>query len=123
MLKLVDENRPGTGDDEAGVAGRRRSRVRAVKIKDRSVKLSRERSEQGAFAYGARSGEDYDGLFLHAPRDDFGESARTQPARRLHALQNATQGVPWNDFWETLRSCSGKLSSSLMVTSHGCPVS
>ena len=34
MLELVDENRPGTGDDEAGVAGRCRSRVRAVKVED-----------------------------------------------------------------------------------------
>ena len=30
MLELVDENRPGTGDDEAGVAGRRRPRVRVI---------------------------------------------------------------------------------------------
>jgi hypothetical protein len=50
MLELVDENRPGTGDDEAGVAGRRRSRVRAVKVEDGPVELGRERSEQGALA-------------------------------------------------------------------------
>lgn len=46
MLELVDENRPGTGDDEAGVAGRRRPCLRAVKVQDGPVKLVRERGEQ-----------------------------------------------------------------------------
>ena len=92
MLELVDENRPGTGDDEAGVAGRRRSRVRAVKVEDGPVELGRERSEQGALAHGARPGEDHDGLFAHALKDDFGESARTQPANSRHALQDAMRG-------------------------------
>jgi hypothetical protein len=34
MLELVDENWPGTGNDKARIAGRCRSRVRAVKVED-----------------------------------------------------------------------------------------
>jgi hypothetical protein len=45
VLELVDENGPGTGDNEAGVAGRRRSRVRAVKVEHGPVKLGREGRE------------------------------------------------------------------------------
>ena len=89
MLELVDEDWPGTGDDEAGVAGRCRSRVRAVKVEDGPVKLGRESSEQSALAHGARPGEDHDGLFAQALRDDFDEPTRTQPASSLHALQDA----------------------------------
>ena len=92
MLELVDENRPGTGDEEAGVAGRRRSRVRAVKVEDRPAELGGERGEQSALAHGARPGEDHDGLFAHALRDDFGEPTRAQPASSLHALQDAMRG-------------------------------
>jgi hypothetical protein len=106
MLELVDENRPGTGDDEAGVTGRRRSRVRAVKVEDGPVELGRERSEQGALAHGARPGEDHDGLFAYALRDDFGESARTQPASSLHALQDVMRG--------TLERLPGKPYSSIL---------
>ena len=92
MLEFVDENRSGTGDDEAGVTGRCRSRVRAVKVEDGPVELGGERSEQGALAHGARPGEDHDGLFAHALRDDFGESARAQLSGSLHALQDAMRG-------------------------------
>ena len=63
VLELVDENRPWTRDDEAGVAGRCRPCVRAVKVEDGPVELARESGEQGALAYGARAGEDHDGLF------------------------------------------------------------
>lgn len=85
--------RTGQGPEthEARVAGRRRSHVRAVKVENGPVEPGRERSEQGALAHGARPGEDHDGLFAHALRDDFGESARTQPASSLHALQDATR--------------------------------
>ncbi len=89
MLELVDQNWPGTGNDEAGVAGRCRSRVRPVKVEDGPVKLGRESSEQSALAHRARPGEDHDGLFTQALRDDFDESARAQSAGSLHALQNA----------------------------------
>jgi hypothetical protein len=92
MLELVDENRLRTGDDEAGVAGCCRSRVRAVKVEDGPVELGGESSEQSALAHGARPGEDHDGLFAHTLRDDFDESARAQPASSLHALQDAMQG-------------------------------
>jgi hypothetical protein len=54
MLKLIDKNRSGTGDDEAGVTGRCRSRVRAVKVEDGTVELGCERSEQSALAHCAR---------------------------------------------------------------------
>ncbi len=69
-------NRPRTGDDEAGVAGRCCSRVRAVKVEYGPVELGGESGEQSALAYGARAGEDHDGLFAHALRDHFEESAR-----------------------------------------------
>ncbi len=55
MLELVDENWPGTGNDKVGVAGRCRSRVRAVKVEDGPVKLGRESGEQGALAPSQRS--------------------------------------------------------------------
>jgi hypothetical protein len=48
----------------------------------------------------------HDGLFAHALKDDFGESARTQPASSLHALQDACGG--------TLERLSGKLYSSML---------
>src|SRR6185437_12450241 len=101
MLELVDENRSGTGDYVARVAGGRRPRVRAVKIEDRPVELGRERSEQGALAHGARPGEDHDRLFEHALRDDLDESARSQPAYSVHALQDAIAGCLEEGFWET----------------------
>ena len=102
MLELVDENRPGTGDDETRIAGCRRSRVRTVKVEHGPVKPGREGSEQGALAHGARPGEDHDGLFVHALRDDFGEPTRTQPASGLHALQDVMRGSHQSVFWETL---------------------
>jgi len=42
---------------EAGVAGRRRPCVRAVKVEDGPVELVRESSEQGALAYSTRPGK------------------------------------------------------------------
>jgi hypothetical protein len=94
VLEFVDKNWPGTRDDEAGVAGRCRSRVWAVKVEDRPVKLGRESSEQSAFAHSTRPGEDHDGLFAQAlhtgqPADDF--------------LGNLTAS-----YWETLHPRSGQ---------------
>jgi hypothetical protein len=45
-------------------------------------------SVEAAARNGARPSEDHDGLFAHALRDDFGESAWAQPASILHALQD-----------------------------------
>src|SRR5271170_3414969 len=54
MPELVNENWPGTGNDEAGVAGRCRSRVRAVKVEDGPVKLGCESGEQDPLAHRRR---------------------------------------------------------------------
>jgi hypothetical protein len=116
MLELIDEDRPGTGDEKAWVARRRCPGVRAVKVEDGSVELGRERSEQGALAHGARPGEDHDRLFVHALRYDFDESARTQPATSFHALQSAMLGNPRTVFWETLHPLLGNLTAAIWAT-------